>query len=97
MLISMLIICNFFEFIQQERGIYFHEDFDLDEESRYSAVRREADDGRYEENENSFLDAHNVETFGGSFEPVISRSCSEVLSKQVDSEVLASSTCSSRV
>ncbi|KAG1366349.1 polyadenylate-binding protein-interacting protein 3 [Cocos nucifera] len=81
--------------LAEERGIYFHEDFDLDEESRYSAVRREADDGRYEENENSFLDAHNVETFRGSFGSAASRSYSEVLSKQVNSEALASLTCSS--
>nr|XP_010939926.1 polyadenylate-binding protein-interacting protein 3 isoform X2 [Elaeis guineensis] len=79
--------------LAEERGIYFHEDFDLDEESRYSAVRREADGGRYEENENSFLDAHNMETFGDSFGSAVSRSYSEVLSKQVSSESLASSTC----
>ncbi|XP_008787856.1 polyadenylate-binding protein-interacting protein 4-like [Phoenix dactylifera] len=81
--------------LAEERGIYFHEDFDLDEESRYSAVRREVDDGRYEENESSFLDARNVETFGGSFGSVIGRSYSEVLSKKVKSEAQASSTCSS--
>lgn len=84
MLLSMLI--NFFKFIQQERGINFHENFDLDEESRYSAVQREVDDGRYEENESSLLDACNAETSGDSFGSVVSRSYSDVLSKKINSE-----------
>ncbi|XP_008797716.1 polyadenylate-binding protein-interacting protein 4-like [Phoenix dactylifera] len=72
--------------LAEERGINFPENVDLDEESRYSAVRREDDDGRYEENESSFLDACNAETCGGSFGSVVSRSYSDVLSKKINSE-----------
>nr|XP_029123792.1 polyadenylate-binding protein-interacting protein 4 isoform X2 [Elaeis guineensis] len=72
--------------LAEERGTNFHENFDLDEESRYSAVQREVDDGRYEENESSLLDAGNAEASGGSFGSVVGRSYSDVLSKKINSE-----------
>lgn len=62
-----------FVYIQQERGI-FHEDFDFDEERRFSSVLRGVDDGRYEESEDMMLDDHNNETFGVSSGSVINHS-----------------------
>ncbi|KAJ6845053.1 polyadenylate-binding protein-interacting protein 4 isoform X3 [Iris pallida] len=52
--------------LAEERGMQFHEDFDFDEEIRYSAVKREVDDSGFEESDISFLDACNDETFGTS-------------------------------
>ncbi|KAG0455704.1 hypothetical protein HPP92_023492 [Vanilla planifolia] len=52
--------------IAEERGFKLLEGFDIDEESRYSAVRRQTDDGRFEENDGPFSDDYNVETFGAS-------------------------------
>lgn len=45
-----------------------HEDFDIDEETRFSSVYRGkgVDDSEYEKHEDMLLDSCNTETFGGS-------------------------------
>lgn len=45
----------------------FYENFDIDEETKYSSVYRGAnvDDSGYEEEEDIVLDSRNDETFGG--------------------------------
>ncbi|CAL1361069.1 unnamed protein product [Linum trigynum] len=52
--------------LAEERGINLGEDFDGDEEARYSSVirGREVDDSGYDEDENILLDKRNTETFG---------------------------------
>ncbi|KAJ6839677.1 polyadenylate-binding protein-interacting protein 4 isoform X2 [Iris pallida] len=64
--------------LAEERGMQFHEDFDFDEEIRYSAVKREVDDSGFEESDISFLDACNDETFGTSHGSAIQISYSDV-------------------
>ncbi|KAK1414231.1 hypothetical protein QVD17_29973 [Tagetes erecta] len=49
--------------IAEERGIHFHDKFDLDEETKYSSVSRVVDDSGYDEDED-VLDSQNDETFG---------------------------------
>lgn len=52
--------------LAEERGLY-PDDFDIDEETRYSSVYRGkgVDDSGYYESEDKLLDSHNSETFGG--------------------------------
>lgn len=51
----------------EERGIHLHENFDIDEETRFSSVYRgEVDDSGYDEDEDILLDARNTDTFGDS-------------------------------
>lgn len=52
--------------LAEERGIHLHENFDIDEETRFSSVYRgiSIDDSGYEEAEDIVLDSHNSETFG---------------------------------
>lgn len=54
------------DFALQERGLY-PDDFDIDEETRFSSVYRGkgVDDSGYYESEDNLLDSHNSETFGG--------------------------------
>lgn len=62
------------DFSQQERGLH-HDDFDIDEETRFSSVYRGkgVDDSGYDENEDKPLDSHNSETFGDMSGSVIKR------------------------
>eukprot|EP00268_Persea_americana_P028659 TRINITY_DN277_c0_g1_i2.p1 TRINITY_DN277_c0_g1~~TRINITY_DN277_c0_g1_i2.p1 ORF type:complete len:636 (-),score=152.69 TRINITY_DN277_c0_g1_i2:323-2230(-) len=78
--------------LAEERGI-FQEDFDFDEESRFSSVFRGVDDGRYEENEDMRLDEHNNETFGVSSGSVINQSFPDRAKSNDGAQV--SSSCSS--
>lgn len=80
--------------LAEERGI-FHEDFDLDEESRFSSVFRGVDDGRYEESEDLILDERNNETFGVSSSSITNQSFSDVTRGKSSDEAQASSSCSS--
>jgi len=66
--------CNLYKFSQQERGLHLHEDFDIDEETRFSSVYRgkRADDSGYDED--VLFDSHNSDTFGGVFGSVVKRS-----------------------
>lgn len=52
--------------LAEERGVHFHEHFDIDEETRFSSVYRGTgvDDSGYEETEDIILDSRNSETFG---------------------------------
>ncbi|TYI85663.1 hypothetical protein E1A91_D04G011100v1 [Gossypium mustelinum] len=56
--------------LAEERGVDLHDDFDIDEEMRYSSVYRGrgVDDSGYEEDEDILLDSHNIETFGDSYD-----------------------------
>ncbi|KAJ0531308.1 putative LsmAD domain, ataxin-2, ataxin 2, SM domain-containing protein [Helianthus annuus] len=49
--------------LAEERGIHFHDKFDLDEETKYSSVFRGVDDSGYDEDED-ILDSKNSQTFG---------------------------------
>ncbi|QHN94863.1 polyadenylate-binding protein-interacting protein 3 isoform X2 [Arachis ipaensis] len=53
--------------LAEERGLHFHENFDIDEETRFSSVARGkgVDDSGYDENEDILSDSLNSETFGG--------------------------------
>ncbi|MBA0870624.1 hypothetical protein Goshw_015003, partial [Gossypium schwendimanii] len=54
--------------LAEERGFDLHDNFDIDEEMRFSSVLRGRgfDDSGYEEEEDIMLDSHNIETFGDS-------------------------------
>ncbi|KAK8559894.1 hypothetical protein V6N13_016626 [Hibiscus sabdariffa] len=54
--------------LAEERGLDLHDNFDIDEEMRYSSVYRGRgiDDSGYEEEEDNMLDSHNIETFEDS-------------------------------
>ncbi|XP_050873883.1 polyadenylate-binding protein-interacting protein 3 isoform X2 [Lathyrus oleraceus] len=59
--------------LAEERGLY-PDDFDIDEETRFSSVYRgKGVDDEYDENEDNFLDSHNSETFGDMSDSVIKR------------------------
>ncbi|TYJ38388.1 hypothetical protein E1A91_A05G440300v1 [Gossypium mustelinum] len=64
--------------LAEERGVDLHDDFDIDEEMRYSSVYRGrgVDDSGYED-EDILLDSHNIETFGDSYDS-LSRSADGV-------------------
>ncbi|XP_077216066.1 polyadenylate-binding protein-interacting protein 4-like isoform X2 [Tasmannia lanceolata] len=81
--------------LAEERGIPFHEDFDLDEESRFSSVFRGVDDGIYDENEEMMLDVGNSETFGGSSGSVINKPFSDITRGNSNDGGQTSSSCSS--
>ncbi|KAK6787395.1 hypothetical protein RDI58_015920 [Solanum bulbocastanum] len=51
--------------LAEERGIQLHENLEVDEETRFSAVVREVDDSGYDDCEDILLDSHNDETFQG--------------------------------
>ncbi|XWS12118.1 hypothetical protein CRYUN_Cryun37aG0062700 [Craigia yunnanensis] len=54
--------------LAEERGFDLHDNFDIDEEMRFSSVYRGigVDDSGYGEEEDIMLDSHNIETFGDS-------------------------------
>ncbi|TYI59770.1 hypothetical protein E1A91_D10G060500v1 [Gossypium mustelinum] len=54
--------------LAEKRGFDLHDNFDIDEEMRFSSVLRGRgfDDSGYEEEEDIMLDSHNIETFGDS-------------------------------
>ncbi|XP_054781692.1 polyadenylate-binding protein-interacting protein 4-like isoform X3 [Prosopis cineraria] len=62
--------------LAEERGIHLHEDFDIDEEARFSSVYRGkgTDDSGYDEREDVLTESQNSETFGGTITPVIKKS-----------------------
>ncbi|XP_027344282.1 polyadenylate-binding protein-interacting protein 3-like isoform X2 [Abrus precatorius] len=61
--------------LAEERGLHSYDDFDIDEETRFSSVCRgkHVDDSGYDENEDIVFDSHNSETFGGTFGSVTKR------------------------
>ncbi|XP_024015401.1 polyadenylate-binding protein-interacting protein 4 isoform X2 [Eutrema salsugineum] len=54
--------------VAEERGLQLNEKFDIDEETKYSAVRPVDgfDDSGFDEEEDKLLDTSNDQTFGGS-------------------------------
>uniref|UniRef100_A0A7N0TWI7 LsmAD domain-containing protein n=1 Tax=Kalanchoe fedtschenkoi TaxID=63787 RepID=A0A7N0TWI7_KALFE len=57
--------------LAEERGVLLDEQFDIDEESKYSSVLREIDDSRYDEINDLVADSVNCETFGASLTTAI--------------------------
>ncbi|KAF5175518.1 Polyadenylate-binding protein-interacting protein [Thalictrum thalictroides] len=76
--------------MKEERGFDINADFGIDEETRFSSVFRGISDNGYEENEDTVLDSHNTDTFGGS-----SRSFSDVARRKNEDGTHASSSISS--
>ena len=87
-----------YEKCQQERGIQLNDNFDIDEETRFSSVNRGkgVDDSGYDEDEDMLSDSHNTETFSGVFGSVIKRS-SESIGGKCSDEAQTSSHASSVV
>ncbi|KAL3618215.1 Polyadenylate-binding protein-interacting protein 3 [Castilleja foliolosa] len=59
--------------LAEERGIQLDDNLEMDEETRFSSVRRTVDDSGYDEIENILLDSRNNETFGGVTTSVIGK------------------------
>ncbi|XP_028547722.1 polyadenylate-binding protein-interacting protein 3 isoform X1 [Dendrobium catenatum] len=78
--------------LAEERGMHFP---DIDEESRYSAVHRQIDDGRLEENEDLSSNSFNTETFGVPISSEIPRSYSNISWEKKNDEGKSSSPYSS--
>ncbi|XP_026450253.1 polyadenylate-binding protein-interacting protein 4-like isoform X1 [Papaver somniferum] len=76
--------------LAEERGIHFHDDCNIDEETRYSSVFRGHDDSGWEEADEINLDSLNNETFGGSSSSVISKSSDMVRGKNNDGATASS-------
>lgn len=79
----------------QERGIDLVENFDIDEETRFSSVFRGkmVDDSSYEENEDILLDSHNNETFGDSSDSMIKNPTDWSSGQSNDVARVSSSSC----
>lgn len=81
--------------LAEERGIQFHDKFDLDEETKYSSVFRGVDDSGYDENEDT-LDSQNNETFGDVSDSLMHKSFTDLTSgKTNDGSHLTSSVSTS--
>lgn len=78
--------------LAEERGIQFDEDFDLDEEIKYSAVQRDIDDNTFDESQSSFLDARNAKTIDYACSSAIPKSYSDLPRSKFIVEDDASST-----
>ncbi|XP_071741949.1 polyadenylate-binding protein-interacting protein 3-like isoform X2 [Rutidosis leptorrhynchoides] len=76
--------------LAEERGIHFHEKFDLDEETKYSSVFRGVDDSGYDEDED-VLDSQNNETFGDVSDSIMNKSFSEALQVEAQRSLLSTS------
>ncbi|ONK57850.1 uncharacterized protein A4U43_C09F4850 [Asparagus officinalis] len=81
--------------LAEERGIQLDEDFDLDEELKYSAVRREIDDNTFGESRISSSDTYNTETFGSSHGGTIPKSYADISRSKFTDGAHVLSTCSS--
>ncbi|KVI05866.1 LsmAD domain-containing protein [Cynara cardunculus var. scolymus] len=83
--------------LDQERGIHFHNSFDLDEETKYSSVLRGVDDSGYDENEDIW-DTENIETFGNVSDSVMNTSTDlKSGGSQLPSSFLSWAACSTSV
>ncbi|KAL6996288.1 Polyadenylate-binding protein-interacting protein 3 [Sarracenia purpurea var. burkii] len=67
--------------LAEERGIRLHENFDIDEETRFSSVFRGVDDNGYDEDEEVLLESRNHETFGAC-SSVVSRPSANLISEK---------------
>lgn len=81
--------------LAEERG-NLNDNFDFDEETRFSSVFRGVDDCGYVENEDILLDSHNSETFGPSSVSNISKTFNDLTHGKSNDGVQVS-TCSSSV
>ncbi|KAJ7963228.1 polyadenylate-binding protein-interacting protein 3-like [Quillaja saponaria] len=80
--------------LADERGIDLHENFEIDEETRFSSVYRGegVDDSGYEDDEDIILNSQNTETFGGTFGSVTKTSTELISGKSNDeTQILSSS------
>lgn len=76
--------------LAEERGINFHDKFDIDEETRFSSVFRGVDDSGYDENED-MLDSRNIETFGDVSDSVMSKPFTDLTSGKSSNDAQVSS------
>lgn len=81
--------------LADERGIHFHQNFEIDEEAIYSSVSRGVVNGGYKENEDTTVDPHIIETFGGSSTSVTSSSLTEFKTSKSSTVAQALSSTSS--
>ncbi|XP_072970705.1 polyadenylate-binding protein-interacting protein 3-like [Typha angustifolia] len=81
--------------LAEERGNYFDGDLDLDEETKYSAVRREIDVGRFPGNEKSHADGHSSGTVGVGLGSLSTSTYVGSFSRKANNETQESSTSSS--
>jgi len=81
--------------LAEERGIHLHENFDIDEETRFSSVFRGVDDSGYDEDEEVLFESRNDETFGAS-SSVVSKSFGNLSSGKNDDGAQVSSWSSSK-
>ncbi|XWS20097.1 hypothetical protein CRYUN_Cryun31cG0071800 [Craigia yunnanensis] len=79
--------------LAEERGFDLHDNFDIDEEMRFSSVSRGrgVDDSGYEEEEDIMLDSHNIETFGDSSGSVSKRPADLTILQSTDGVQMPSS------
>lgn len=78
--------------LAEERGFQLHEKFDIDEETRFSAVvRGGVDDSGYEEEEDIVLNSRNSETFGDSSVSFSKKSTDLTISKGNDGAQMSTS------
>ncbi|OMO70605.1 hypothetical protein CCACVL1_18764 [Corchorus capsularis] len=79
--------------LAEERGFHLHDNFDLDEEMRYSSVYRgsRVDDSGYEEEEDIMLDSQNMETFGESSDSLGNRPADLTSLQSIDGAQMMSS------
>lgn len=81
--------------LAEERGMQLDEDFDLDEEIKYSAVQRDIDNETFGEHQQSFLNNFDSEAFGSPHSSALHKTYN-ARSKFID-ETIVSSTSSSGV
>ncbi|KAL6972676.1 Polyadenylate-binding protein-interacting protein 3 [Sarracenia purpurea var. burkii] len=81
--------------LAEERGIQLNENFDVDEETRFSSVYRGVDDSGYDKNEDVLLDSHSIETFRRAPGSVVSRSLADLSSGKSNDGALVSPSSSS--
>ncbi|CAA0822419.1 Polyadenylate-binding protein-interacting protein 4 [Striga hermonthica] len=77
--------------LAEERGIQLDENLEIDEETRFSSVRRKVDDSGYDEVENILLDSRNDETFGDVSSTIIGKPPVEAIVVKSHDETKASS------
>ncbi|RZC49417.1 hypothetical protein C5167_017845 [Papaver somniferum] len=80
--------------LAEERGLHFHDDCNIDEETRYSSVFRGHDDSGWEGADEINSDSLNNETFGSSSSSVISKSSDAVRGKDNDGATASSASSS---
>ncbi|KAJ8560122.1 hypothetical protein K7X08_004180 [Anisodus acutangulus] len=79
--------------LAEERGIQLHENLEVDEETRFSAVVREVDDSGYDDRED-ILDSRNDETFQG-ISSAMGKSSTDMSSRKMNDGAQVSSRSSS--